>query len=584
MGNATGREEQGPVPASASGAAGPQDPAAAALLDQPLVRTLLVQPAVPVVAYDGKSRVLAASPAALELIGLPGHVLAGRAVREFVAPDARRALEASLAGETATSEGFLHEEPLGGRAPLLCLWLPLGGGEAAGGLVLGLPARPAAAPLAALPAAALAHVDHLTGLPDRAACAAFVEGLAAAGGVGAGLFVCLFDLDGFRELNRALGSAAGDDLLRETAARLRARVRHGDLVARVGDDEFAVVMPGVGGREAAAELLARLRRAFDCHFRAGGRELALTASCGCVLLAPGEVDPGRVCEDAYQALAAARRCGDGQAAWHEGAPGADALPRQARHAELARALAAEELVLHYQPIVELASGRLAGAEALVRWQHPEEGLLPPARFLPLAEQSGLVERLGRQVRRLAAAWLARARRRPRPLPRLSVNLAARETLQPDLCAELAGLVHEHGLPASLFELELTETAVLAAPEQARATMAALRGRGFSVALDDFGTGFSSLTHLRDLPIDRVKIDRSFVAAVREDATARAIVGAVVSLAHTLGLEVVAEGVETEAQADMLLAFGCDLAQGYLYSPPLPEDEFEAWVREREGGA
>ncbi|MBC7172750.1 MAG: EAL domain-containing protein, partial [Polyangiaceae bacterium] len=138
-------------------------------------------------------------------------------------------------------------------------------------------------------------------------------------------------------------------------------------------------------------------------------------------------------------------------------------------------------------------------------------------------------------------------------------------------------------PAS-FELELTETAVLADPERARATMTALRACGFSVALDDFGTGFSCLTHLRDLPIDRVKIDRSFVAAVREDATARAIVGAVVSLAHTLGLEVVAEGVETEAQADMLLAFGCDLAQGYLYSPPLPEDEFEAWVREREGGA
>lgn len=430
---------------------------------------------------------------------------------------------------------------------------------------------------AELAARALAAQDPLTGLPNRRGLA---EALDSALATGAGPAVlCLVDLDGFKAANDAYGHAAGDMLLRQAATRLRATARaSGDLVARLGGDEFAVLVRLAGAgindpRAAAADLGERLVAAFAEPFPIEGAAAParLGASVG-VAVAPEDADSAgpllrRADLALYRAKAEGRGC---SRAFQEGMD-APARERAAREAELRAAIASGAIEPHFQPLVDLASGRLLGFEALARWNHPLRGWVAPAEFVPLAEETGLIwpltEILLKHACAAAASW-------PGASLVLSFNVSPVQLRERGRLAGLvAAALAASGLPARRLQLELTEGALTGDIAAAREALAELKATGLRLALDDFGTGHSGLRELQRLPFDVLKLDRSFIrAAAEEDAAARRIVAAVVGLGQSLGLPVVAEGVEAENDAEMLRVLGCDAAQGWLFGYPKPASE------------
>lgn len=433
---------------------------------------------------------------------------------------------------------------------------------------------------AEIAAQALAAQDPLTGLPNRRGLA---EGLDVALAPGAGPAVlCMVDLDGFKAVNDAHGHAAGDVLLRLAAARLRAAARGaGDLVARLGGDEFAVLarLAGAGSRcpkEVGAELAARLVAAFAEPFSVEATQsvVRLGVSVG-VALAPGNADAsGPLLRRADLALYRAKAEGRDCFRLYEAGMDAPARERAAREAELRTALAEGALEPHFQPLVDLASGRLLGFEALARWQHPTRGWVAPAEFVPLAEETGLIwsltEALLGRACAVAAGW-------PGSHLVLSFNISPVQLREH---GRLSGLVSAalaaSGLPARRLQLEVTEGALTGDIATARQVLAELKACGVRLALDDFGTGHSGLRELQALPFDTLKLDRSFVrAAADQDTAARRIVAAVVGLGQSLGLPVVAEGVEAEHDAEMLRVLGCDAAQGWLFGRPEPAEQATA---------
>jgi diguanylate cyclase (GGDEF)-like protein len=389
-------------------------------------------------------------------------------------------------------------------------------------------------------------------------------------------FAVLFvDLDRFKAVNDRMGHATGDAVLRIVGERLQSCVRPSDVVGRLGGDEFAVLLVGVAHPWDGVAAVKRIQRKLAEPMEVRGAPVRVTASVGLVL--GSEIrDPDAILAGADQAMYAAKELGDG----HYQVVDTAALHVQSAletlDDALSRAVSAGELVLHYQPIVSLGDGRLVGLEALVRWNHPERGLIGPQAFLPVAEQSGRIAEVDRWV--LDAA----ARQQRRWLDRLgaaavvpvSVNLSASAAARPELCDHFAAALAEHGLEPAHLAVEITETALLELSASTVAAFSRLARRGVRIALDDFGTGYSSLSHLRHLALDALKIDRSFVHRLVEDGTDRAIVGSVLALAHSLGLCVVAEGVETAAQRDVLHGLGCDHAQGWLFGRPVPAEAVE----------
>jgi len=395
------------------------------------------------------------------------------------------------------------------------------------------------------------------------------------------LALLFFDLDHFRTVNDSLGHEAGDQLLCEVARRLQDGAAPGEgFVARVGGDQFVALLPVPRGRAQAAHeaqaLLARLRAPLSI----GGTPLPVSPSLG-ISLSPQDGDSAD--ELLRRAAIALRRAKDDQrgswAFYTAGMEGAPAALLRDEHL-LRQALVQQSFVLHYQPQVEVASGRLCGFEALVRWQHPERGLVGPADFIPLAESRGLIAAIDHWVLReaccQASAWHAAG------LPRVpvAVNLSAIEFRQRDVAQDIAQVLRECRLSPRYLEVEITESALMLDAGQARATLSRLQALGVSVAIDDFGTGYSSLAYLKRYPLDKIKVDRSFVMDTPGDSDDVAIVTAVVQLARSLQLRSVAEGVETEAQLQLLRRLGCDLAQGYGISRPLTAAQAEAWMRER----
>lgn len=420
--------------------------------------------------------------------------------------------------------------------------------------------------------------DGLTGLPNRVL---FLDRLAVALARAERdrrpLAVLLLNVDHFAAVNDTLGHEAGDEVLTAIAGRISATLRPGDSAARLAGDEFAVLCEAPVGESTALRIAARLRGQVGRPVSVAGRRVVPELSIGIAV----QRDAGRTAEevlrDAHAAVFHAKRRGGGRQEIFESSQRQELLERLDVEAALRHALAGGELRLYYQPTVDLRTGRVAGAEALVRWQRPGEGLLPPLRFIPIAEQTGLIARVGQWVLRAACTQLALWQRTPLLDPgfTLSVNLSARELGS----AGLVGLVDEvlettKADPHRLC-LEITETSLMHDPDRAVTTLRALRDRGLRIAVDDFGTGQSSLAYLQRFPIAVLKVDRSFVAAMTSDQNNAEIVSAVIGLGHRLGLVTIAEGVETDRQAAALVSMGCHLAQGFYYSAPVPAERLAA---------
>jgi diguanylate cyclase (GGDEF)-like protein len=424
----------------------------------------------------------------------------------------------------------------------------------------------------------LAHHDPLTGLLNRAGLVAHVGALNASGtGTGAGLSALFIDLDGFKAVNDSLGHAAGDELLAVVAERLRAAVRDSAVLARPAGDEF-VLLEAFDHPDEVGPLAERLLAHLSAPVVVHGVEVVVSVSIGA---AAGE-GPGEALEDLLRRadLAMYRAKARGRNRWERHDPSVvdPAVGRLQLLGDLRRGVSAGELRLHYQPRVEVRTGALAGVEALVRWEHPTRGLLPPSEFIEVAEESGLIRTLGAWILEEAVGQAVRWQREdPDAAPvEMAVNLSARQLADPALVDVVTAALARHGLDPSLLVLEITETALMGDPEAALGALTALRALGVGLAVDDFGTGYSSLTYLKQFPIDELKIDRSFVAGLGTDPGDTAIVASCIQLARALGLRAVAEGVETVTQRLALLDLDCDLAQGYHYARPLTAEALRTW--------
>jgi diguanylate cyclase (GGDEF)-like protein/PAS domain S-box-containing protein len=420
----------------------------------------------------------------------------------------------------------------------------------------------------------LLRFDELTGLPNRLQ---LFERLGVMLQTTAETAVLVLALDRFRRINDGLGVDIGDAVLREVAQRVVAGVRGSDLVARRVGDEFVVVMEAAPGQ--ALRCAQTLLDAIARPITVAGHDIHLTCSIG-VAAAPADGDNADVLlRHANAALHQAKLRGRNQVSVYAGAPYDDDPERLALENALRQALRDEQLELHYQPQVDLVHGRMVGVEALLRWRHPTLGPIAPDRFIPIAEETGLIVAIGDWVLRHAIEQAARWREAGLPRLRIAVNLSARQLQQPDLARRIEGLLSSSGLDPRLFGVEVTESMLIANFDQAVQHLHALRALGVEVALDDFGTGYSSLSYLRRLPVEVVKIDRSLVPDVSASAEDVSITRAIITMAHQLQMKVIAEGVESEGQLSLLAANGCDQMQGYWFSAALPAPAVEALLRE-----
>jgi diguanylate cyclase (GGDEF)-like protein/PAS domain S-box-containing protein len=425
----------------------------------------------------------------------------------------------------------------------------------------------------------LAHHDPLTGLPNRSL---LTDRLAVAIGHarrhGNRLALLFVDLDRFKLINDSLGHAVGDEVLKMVAQRLTASVRVSDTIGRHGGDEFLVLLPEISHVEDAARVAEKILEAMTHPCVVEHHELATGASIGIAICPDNGEDLTQLLRNADAAMYWAKQSGRDRYQFYSETMNARASERLQLEHDLRYAVERGELWLAYQPQVLIATGELVGIEALARWRHPKLGLVPPDRFIPLAEESGLILRIGEWCLRVACEQRIRWSALPAAV-RICVNVSAIQFRQPDFAQSLKDLLAASGLPAHNIELELTESIAMQGGQVMRA-LTELSREGLTLAIDDFGAGYSSLSYLRHLPIHRLKVDRSFILDLGASEDAVAITRAILNMGRTLGLDVIAEGVETQAQADLLRDAGCDRAQGYYYCEPLAARELEAWLAAR----
>ena len=418
-------------------------------------------------------------------------------------------------------------------------------------------------------------VDETSGLPGRALFFDHLRvALARLDREDATVAVLLVDIDDFKALNAGLGREAADEVIAIVARRLLGAIRPSDTVARIDGDSFGVICQDITDARDAVAVAERMGSAVRAAFTVAGREVFVTASIGIAIAVSASTSATRLLENSVTAVHRAKEHGGNRYEVFDDALRERLVTRLEIESGLRRALEMDEFCLYYQPQFEVASGRVAAVEALIRWDHPHRGLLEPAEFIPAAEKTGLIVPIGawvlRTACRQAAEWLP-----GRDDLHLNVNVSARQLEQPDFVEVVRAALDESRFPAEQLCLEVTESAVMANVETALGALAAVKELGVHVAIDDFGIGFSSLGQLRDLlPIHQLKVDRSFITSVADDARSRAIVSAVLVMASALGLEAVAEGVETEEQLGELSALGCDFTQGFFLARPQPPDAVE----------
>jgi len=425
----------------------------------------------------------------------------------------------------------------------------------------------------------LAHFDVLTELPNRLLFTSRLEhAVEQARRHGRHIALLFLDLDRFKTVNDSLGHPAGDELLIAVAQRIRTRLRDEDTLARLGGDEFVILLEQLDEAQMAAIVAQDVLRELAAPVQlSGGHEVFIGASIG-ISLFPDDADNAmRLVSSADAALYQAKEQGRNTYRFYTEALTTAANEHLALETRLRRGLERGEFVLHYQPLIDAHSGRPIGVEALVRWQPPGEALVPPDKFIPIAEETGLIVPLGEWILRTACAqaraWLDAGLA---PLV-MAVNLSGRQFQAADMAELVRAVLLDTGLPARFLELELTESVIMEQADQAIATLDALKSLGVRLAIDDFGTGYSSLAYLKRFPIDKLKIDRSFVDGLADDSNDREIAATIIAMARSLNLEVLAEGVETEQQLAFLRLYGCDQYQGYLFSKPIPADEIERWL-------
>jgi len=542
-------------------------------LSESLYRTLFEQSPVGVLLFDTELFIVDCNEAFARIIGSPREAIINLKITELRDQQPVDAFKAALSGDAGHYEGPYLTTTSGRETFLTLESAPRrgAGDEIVGGI--GVIVDRTEQVHAEREMDRLRLHDTLTGLPNRDLLAdRLTQTVAHAQRRRLGFAVAALALDRFQDLVSTLGHEAGDRLVVQAAERLTGAMRTEDTVACFAGSEFGLVLPGIGGPTEATVTIEKVMHLFARPFHVDAHEIFLTLSLGVAVFPADGADPQELIENAE---AAARRAsaegGNGWQFFHN-SMNEERAGRVALEAELHRALEHEQFALHYQPLVDASSGKIVSVEALLRWEHPKRGLVPPLDFIPLAEDTGLILPIGNWVLRTACiqakAW---SRSLGRPV-RMAVNLSARQLYDRALADTVASALKESGLPAAQLELEITETAAMRDPRAAARILRALRARGVRIALDDFGTGYSSLSHLVGLPIATVKIDRSFVRDLLAAPERAAIVAAVIALGHRLDLTVVAEGVETVEERAFLCDEGCDAVQGFLFSRPLPAKE------------
>ena len=429
----------------------------------------------------------------------------------------------------------------------------------------------------------VATYDRVTGLPNRTVFRDQLrQALAQSRRDGRAVGVLVIDLDGFQTVNLSLGRTAGDALLAAVAQRLQGVVRDTDVLARFDGDEYAILSTGAATVEGLDALARRVVEGLHRPFTVLEREVSVGATVG-IAMSPN--DAGGVDEllgHATTALYDVQRAGGGAYRFYSADLNARLHLRLALEADLRHALERDQLFLHYQPKIDVATGRVRGFEALLRWQHPDRGLVSPVEFIPLAESTGLIVPIGEWVLRTACAQLAAWRLAGLPGAAVAVNLSARQFKHTDLVATVHAALADHGVDPELLELEVTESLLMDDTARTAAVLQSLRAEGVGISLDDFGTGYSSLGYLKRFPIDCIKLDKSFVRDAVTDRQSGAITEAIIALGHSLGLSVVAEGVETPEQMAYLTERACDVVQGFLFGRPMPAEAAAELLRAEAG--
>lgn len=426
-----------------------------------------------------------------------------------------------------------------------------------------------------------ANYDTLTALPNRNLLSDRAERtMVRAKRYGHGMAMVFIDLDNFRVINDSLGHAVGDNVLRLVGERLGSCLREVDTVAHIGGDEFVLVLGEQESEKIISSQLQRVMNVFAKPLAMGEREFFMTASVG-IASFPGDGDKiETLLQNAEIAMYRAKDLGRDTFQFYKTEMTASIHERLALESWLRRALERQELLLHYQPQLDLRTNKIFGAEALIRWQHPKMGLVPPVKFIPLAEQTGIIVPIGEWVLRTACAQNKAWQKAGLPPITVAVNISARQFREKGLVDSIAKILSDTGLDPRYLELEVTEGVIMHDVEEVIAVLQRLEALGVTLSVDDFGTGYSSLNYLKRFPVDRLKIDQSFVRDVTSDPDSAAIARAVINLGHDLNMRVIAEGVETREQLEFLRAHQCDEKQGYLFSRPVPASEFEKLLRER----
>ena len=526
---------------------------------------------------DARGRILYESPSVERLLGHTAGELMGAALEEHVHPEDRHALATALAQSAGASTPVAAEFRMRVRGGE---WRSLEASVSnlldnveVGGIVLNsrdITARKQDEEMIRH----LAYFDALTGLPNRMLFDdRLAQALAHSRRRGArGLAIMSLDLDRFKTINETLGHGAGDELLRTAAARLSAVLREEDTIGRLGGDEFLFLLPEIDDVEDAARVARKVLTELVAPFSVHGHELHLTASVGIAMFPLDGGDAETLIRNADAALHRAKEQGGNRYQLYAPAMNAIAFKRLVLENSLRRAIEREELRLHYQPLVSLRDGTFVGVEALIRWQHPELGLVSPAEFIPLAEETGLIVQLTHWVLRTACRQMKEWQDAGLELMTVSVNISAQRFSAVNLPVAVSEALSAAGLDGRHLCLELTESVMMEDAEETIATLLELKKLDVKISIDDFGTGYSSLSYLKRLPIDTLKIDQSFVRNTPADSDDAAIAMLIISMAHNLNLSVVAEGVETEEQMRLLRSQQCDIMQGYLVSRPLPGAE------------